>query len=241
MADQVQAINVTAQNAAAANGNGTVVNVGGLNVLGVQVKGIAGGALVNFEGTVDGTNWVAIPGMAYGSGLTLSAVAADNIYIVPICGLDQFRARISNYASGAITVSCKGLYGGSATEIIQAGQPIRFAAGSAAPGQTLKTYTGKVALSGASTTSTALYTVTAGKTFYITDMYLSADGAQVMDVQVQAAGVTVFRAAVKGDTAPLAFAGIETQPSGAGGSAMTILWPISTNANAFWFLSGFEQ
>lgn len=123
----------------------------------------------------------------------------------------------------------------------QTGAVQRVNAGGMAPGQTAKQYTGKIALSNSVITTITLETVTAGKTFYITDLYLSADGTQVMDMRLQAAGVDIFRAIVKGDTAPLQMAGIETQPFGAAGQVVTLVFPVTTNVNGYYAVFGYEQ
>ncbi len=118
----------------------------------------------------------------------------------------------------------------------------RVNAGSAAIGQTLKIFTYKVALSASATTTQTLETVTAGKTFYITDIFLSHDSAAVIDVRIQAAGVDIFRAPPKGDTAPVQMAGIESQPSATAGQLVTVLYPITASPpNAYGVICGFEQ
>ncbi len=117
----------------------------------------------------------------------------------------------------------------------------RVTAGPAAVGMAVKTFTGKQLLSSGGQTITNVYTVTAGKTFYITDMYLSADGAAIMDTQIQANGVNIVRWPVKGDTSPLEASGIESQPSIAGGQPLTIVWPATLNANGFYNIFGYEQ
>ena len=119
---------------------------------------------------------------------------------------------------------------------------VKVNAGSVAPGQTLKTFVGKIALSATVPTTVTLETVTAGKTFYLTDVYLSHDSAAVIDTRVQANGVDIMRAPIKGDTAPLQMTGIESQPSAASGQLVTILYPITAGPpNAFFNVYGFEQ
>lgn len=123
------------------------------------------------------------------------------------------------------------------------GAVFRTSAGYTAPGQTAKTFIGKQALSAGGTTTINLYTVAAGKTFLITDIYLSADSAQQLsDVQIQAGGVPIFRAPVKGDTGPVQMPGIETQPTASSGQLVTLVWPAQgTPPNAFWMICGIEQ
>jgi hypothetical protein len=117
---------------------------------------------------------------------------------------------------------------------------LRVTAGGIAPGQTAKTFTGKVALSGGGATTVSLYTVTTGKTLIITDIYLSTDGAQDIGVQIQAAGTAVFYILCR-DSAPCQMPGMDTGPIGTTGQAMTIVFPTSTNSNGFYYVAGVEQ
>lgn len=122
------------------------------------------------------------------------------------------------------------------------GSTQRITAGGPGAGQSLKTYTGKQALSATLTTTINLETVTAGKNFYITDIYLSHDSNIAIDYQIQAAGVTIFRAAVKGDTAPVQMPGIETQPLSTSGQAVTLVIAAAAGPpNAFFYIAGYEQ
>ena len=118
----------------------------------------------------------------------------------------------------------------------------RITAGGAAQGQALKSYTGKVALSAATTTTQTLETVAPNKTLYLTDLYISHDSNAVIDVQIRAAAVAIFRAPVKGDTAPLQMPGMETQPQAQAGQSVDIFWPITpTPPNAYFYVGGYEQ
>jgi hypothetical protein len=120
-------------------------------------------------------------------------------------------------------------------------QSFRVTAGGAAPGQTVKQFAAKVALQVATPTTATLYTVTTGKTFLLTDLYIGHDTAAVIDVQIQAAGVTILRACVKGDTAPLEMAGLDTGPLATTGQALTILWPGTAGPpNAYYYVAGVE-
>ncbi len=115
-------------------------------------------------------------------------------------------------------------------------------AGAVATGQSLKTFTGKVALSASVPTTVTLETVTPGKTLYVTDIYLAADNNTAIDTRLQANGVDIFRAPPKGDTAPVQMAGIESQPNAAAGQLVTILYPATAGPpNAYFNVSGFEQ
>lgn len=122
------------------------------------------------------------------------------------------------------------------------GAVFRSNAGGPAPGQSNKTYTGKQATSATVATTITLETVAAGKTLYITDIYVSYDDAAPHDTRLQAGGVDIFRCVPKGDTAPIQMPGIETQPSASAGQVVTILLPIIVGApNFYFYVAGVEQ
>ena len=119
----------------------------------------------------------------------------------------------------------------------------RVNAGFVANGQTIKNYTGKQALSTTLVTTITLETVTTGKSYVITDLYLSIDTATLVpDVQIQAGGVPIFRGVLKGDTAPIQMAGMESQPNASSGQVVTIVIPaVAGPPNFLFFVGGFEQ
>lgn len=124
---------------------------------------------------------------------------------------------------------------------VTTGDAVRTNAGSVAQGQTLKTFTGRTTLSASVTTTQALYTVTAGKVFYVTDVYFASTQAAELDIQIQAAGATIFRCSCFA-TSPVEYPGIESQPSATSAQAVTILFPIAAGPPSVnWFVSGFEQ
>lgn len=122
-------------------------------------------------------------------------------------------------------------------------QPV--SAGFAAPWQTAKTYTGKFSTSTTVATTVPLETVTAGKTFYITDIICSSDapsgGSTTIDFRVQTAGVDIFRQGLH-NLSPITAPGLETQPNGASGQNVTVLLPITAAVQNVWFfVAGYEQ
>jgi hypothetical protein len=120
----------------------------------------------------------------------------------------------------------------------------RVSAGFMGPGQTAKQYVGKQATSTTVLTTVTLETVTAGKTFYITDILVYTDvaqGATTIDVRLQAAGADIFRSGVH-NLAPIDMTGIETQPFATAGQQVTLLLPITAAIQQVWFnIYGFEQ
>ncbi len=102
----------TPQSGATANGNGTAVNVNGLSSAIYTVNcsvACSGGTTINFEGSGDGSNYVAINAVQLGTGIIASTVVNQGTTItawqVPIGGLQTIRARISAYSAGTITVT----------------------------------------------------------------------------------------------------------------------------------------
>lgn len=101
---------VVLQNAAGANGNGTELEVSNLNdgsgqVLGLQITGTFT-ATVNFEGTIDGSNWSAVEGVSMADDASTPTTAtAAGLYRINTGGLLKFRARISNHSDGTVTVT----------------------------------------------------------------------------------------------------------------------------------------
>lgn len=97
------------QSAAVATGNGTTAQTtsgadGAYTTLTAQVVGITT-ATITWEGTIDGTNWVAVQVTDLTTGGTSTTTTADAIVRVVVLGLMQVRARISAWTSGTITVT----------------------------------------------------------------------------------------------------------------------------------------
>jgi len=106
----------TFQTAAVATGNGTAGDVTGLAAVTVQVVGITV-ATVTFEGSVDRTNWVAIPAVDSKGGAGWAATE-DGIYTLSCVGLELVRCRISAYTSGTITVVGRGMTAMAANNLV---------------------------------------------------------------------------------------------------------------------------
>ena len=112
MANQVFAIEHTFQSAVAATADGTAMDVGGLAAVGISVEGITS-ATITFEGTLDDTNYYAVQVMNQNNGAVATTTAADGLFLAPVAGMSKFRARISTYVGGTITVLGKGVVHGS--------------------------------------------------------------------------------------------------------------------------------
>jgi hypothetical protein len=79
----------------ALNNNGTV---------GVQISGTWSGSIVT-EGSDDGTNWYAVPGVALTSGNVASAFSVNNLIQVNVAGFNNFRVRGNTVASGTANIN----------------------------------------------------------------------------------------------------------------------------------------
>lgn len=98
------------QSAAVATGNGAVMDVAGLHWLTVQVAGITT-ATITWEVSVDGTTWFGILAAPPTTGTGALTATADGAFSVNVAGFPLFRARISAWSSGAITVTAMGVAG----------------------------------------------------------------------------------------------------------------------------------
>jgi hypothetical protein len=95
---------VILQSAAVATGNGAVADVSNFDVIGIQVVGITS-ATITWEASIDGTNWVGVLVAPVTSGVAALTTTADGLFALDCSGLALIRARISTWASGAITVT----------------------------------------------------------------------------------------------------------------------------------------
>jgi hypothetical protein len=122
----------------------------------------------------------------------------------------------------------------------------RYSAGFMSTGQSAKQYVGKQATSATLTTTVTLETVTTGKTFYISDIFVSTDGIKgattAIDFRLQAAGTDIFRSNVH-DLSAIEMAGIETQPFATSGQVVTISIPPTSGGveNVWYNVYGWEQ
>lgn len=96
-------ISETLQNAAEATGNGTAFDVDGYGVGRLVVSGTFSATIVP-EGSIDGTNYFAIPVVDISTGVSALSITAKGNYLVNCQGLSNIRARISDYTSGTVTV-----------------------------------------------------------------------------------------------------------------------------------------
>lgn len=101
---------VTMQNAANANGNGTVLPLLATASIIFTVTFAAFTGTVNFEVTEDGVNWDPLQVTQEGTNTILTSLTGStttfvHLYEGSVAGLLQARARISNYSAGTATVT----------------------------------------------------------------------------------------------------------------------------------------
>ncbi len=116
---------------------------------------------------------------------------------------------------------------------------VRVNAGGPTLGQSLKTYVGTQSLAAA--TPITLETVTAGKTFYVTDIYVGANSATPFAVTINAGATAIFQGFCKGDTGPVALMGIETQPAAGTGAVVQLVLGTAAATTAAYMIAGYEQ
>jgi hypothetical protein len=97
----------TLQNAAAATGNGSIFGTGLVTVVAFQVTGTFS-ATVAFEGTNDGTTFVALTCFTLDGQTSVTGASTTGIWRCNAVGLAGVRARISAFSSGTVTVTANG-------------------------------------------------------------------------------------------------------------------------------------
>lgn len=106
----------TLQNAATADGNGSLLTVNGYSsvLLTSNCATCSGGTTINFEASEDGTNFVAVRAQRIESPFTIAtstAVAGLSYWRVSTAGFQYLRARVSAYSAGTVTVTGRAVFG----------------------------------------------------------------------------------------------------------------------------------
>lgn len=109
MAVSDSALLETLQNAAAATGNGAAADLKGYRRLTVDVTISSFVGTVTFEGTIDDANWFSVGLRTAADGAAATTATAAGTFKLPDDGptLSQFRARVSAYTSGTVTVKSR--------------------------------------------------------------------------------------------------------------------------------------
>lgn len=121
------------QDAAVANGNGLTLNtnIQGTAIFGILCAGCSGGTTINFEGTVDGTNYAAMQATILSGASSATGTTATGIWSASVAGLLNVRTRISAYSAGTVTV---------------VGTAVPIGGGASSSGGTIGTITGTVGI-----------------------------------------------------------------------------------------------
>ena len=121
------------------------------------------------------------------------------------------------------------------------GTPVfKFSAGGPGVGQAIKQVNSAGGVSINTGYTGTIYTVTAGKTLYITDVQISCDSATATLAQLKA-GATVIYENYISTTGPWTALGIESQPTVGAGVALSLVIATQAGHNATYFVAGFEQ
>lgn len=103
-----QSYPLTLQNAAVATGNGTAIEVANYTSVALTVT-ISATATVTFEGSEDGSTYASrsCVSIASTTGTGVTSATATGTYQCSVAGLSHFRARISSFGSGTVTVHAR--------------------------------------------------------------------------------------------------------------------------------------
>lgn len=97
----------TLQTAQSGNADGTVVPVAGYERITFHVTASGFTGTVNFEGTIDGTNWFAVPCLNAAGSYVSTATAAGAFHVAHFAALYAIRARTSAVSGGNCTVKAR--------------------------------------------------------------------------------------------------------------------------------------
>ena len=129
---------------------------------------------------------------------------------------------------------------------VSVANPVPVTQAPKSPNQTMKTFTGVSATTTSATTVVNLnYTVSAGKTFYLTDVIICNNSVNASQVSINgsltiAASPTLIGHSI--NTSPLEALNIGTEPSVAAGSALSVqLGQTTAITSCTYFISGYEQ
>lgn len=93
------------QNAVGATANGQTLDCASYSVAGLQVTGSFSGTITWEVSNDGGTTWVGILAAPTTTGSGALTATTPGIYVVDVSAIEKLRARVSTYASGAITVT----------------------------------------------------------------------------------------------------------------------------------------
>jgi hypothetical protein len=98
------------QNAAAATGNGTEMDVSGYSAVALQISGTFVGT-VSFYGSVDASNYIACQGISYNDGSIATSATAAGLWYIPVSGFSLLRAAVTWSSGTSVTVTARAVTG----------------------------------------------------------------------------------------------------------------------------------
>ncbi len=111
---------VVMHSAAVADANGTVLDCSGLPAVAMQASGTLTAVTFYPEGTVDGTNWIALQATSVATGATATSFTAAGVYVVNCAGLSQVRGRL-DWTAGSADLVARGVAVGATAWQVTAG------------------------------------------------------------------------------------------------------------------------
>ena len=97
---------VTLHSAAVADANGQEIECQAISSIGIQISGTVTTATIYFEGTINGTDWVALTATNVATGAVATSATAAGIWNVPVGAVEKFRARL-DWSAGSVTVTSR--------------------------------------------------------------------------------------------------------------------------------------
>jgi hypothetical protein len=94
------------QNAASATGNGTLFTVDGFNSV-VATVTISATATITWEAGQPDSSWTPVKCVLVSQSASATTATVTGLYTCNVSGLSAFRARISSYGSGTVTVTAR--------------------------------------------------------------------------------------------------------------------------------------
>lgn len=183
----------------ALNGS-TTVNVNGYTACVIDLRGTFT-ATVTFQGTIDGTNWIALNAIPYGSAQNIALVSTSTVagaWLVQCAGCTQVRATATAYTSGTITTVLRATPATSWTynAPVGASNSVAIASGTVT---TVSTVTGVTTVSSVTSDNLASSTITDIASAAITTTTTSANLATT-NIQSVAFQVSVTATSGTGQT-----------------------------------------
>jgi len=170
----------TCHTAAGADAPGTAVDCSEMPGVAFQVSGTLTTVVLYFEGTLDGTNWVALRAKNVATGAIVTSTAAAGVFACDCSCLSQVRCRL-DWTAGSVDVSARALSAappfGDALATVASVTAVPSAI--QGPGNpTVDSYTSvKIDLAASSADQVLVAAPAAGKQIWVYGLFMMADTA----------------------------------------------------------------